>query len=268
MDNFEAIILDLDGTLLDDNKKIGSYTKEILKSIKSNIKVIIASARQFYRMKPYLKELSLDKTNDYSICLNGAVVTNNNEKIISYSYIMPSIVCQIDRNLLDNYTDIKWIYYLYNEQVIKKDIDNIDYFAQKNKIYKIVGIADEKEIEKFKKCIPNDMLSIAEFSSSTSDRIEIVSKGTNKLSSLKLLLEKLGIDKENCIAIGDGENDIPILKYVGYGFSMKNAPQTVKEAVKRITNDTNNEDGVGKLIEEIYHNLRKENNYNGIGKKL
>ena len=251
MNKIEAIILDLDGTLLDDNEKIGTYTKEVLKSIKNDIKIILASARQFCRIKPYLNELSLIDINNYSICLNGALIVDNTEKILHSSYIKPNIVCEIDKNILDHHNEIKWIYYTNSERVLKKDIYNINHFTQKNNIYKIVGISHEETIHKFKKCITNDILSIAEFSSSTPKRIEIVSKGTNKLNSAKLLLEKSGIDKENCIAIGDGENDIPILQYVGYGVAMKNAPTSIKEKVKIITKYTNNEDGVGKIIEDI-----------------
>ena len=47
MNKIKAIILDLDGTLLDDNKKIGDKTIEYLKQIKNNVKIIPASARQF-----------------------------------------------------------------------------------------------------------------------------------------------------------------------------------------------------------------------------
>ena len=45
MKNIKAIILDLDGTLLDDNKKISDKTIEFLKQIKEDIKIIPASAR-------------------------------------------------------------------------------------------------------------------------------------------------------------------------------------------------------------------------------
>ncbi len=254
MNKIKAIILDLDGTLLDDNEEIGNYTKEVLKSIKDDVKIILASARQFCRIKPYLNELSLIDINNYSICLNGALVVDNTEKILHSSYINPNIVCKIDKNVLNHHNEIKWIYYTSSERVLKKDIYNINYFTQKNIIYKIVGISNKETIHNFKKCSTSDISNIAEFSSSTPKRIEIVSKGTDKLNSTKLLLEKLGIDKENCIAIGDGENDIPILQYVGYGVVMKNAPTNIKEKVKKITKYTNNEDGVGKMIEEMYYN--------------
>ena len=68
----KTIILDLDGTLLDDNKRISRRTIDLLKSIKDEIKIIPASARQFCRIKPYLEEIGLLDNNNYTICLNGS----------------------------------------------------------------------------------------------------------------------------------------------------------------------------------------------------
>lgn len=76
MKNIKAIILDLDGTLLDDNKKISDKTIEFLKQIKEDIKVIPASARQFCTIKPYLEKLDLLDENNYTICFNGSLVVS------------------------------------------------------------------------------------------------------------------------------------------------------------------------------------------------
>ena len=72
MNKIKAIILDLDGTLLDDNKKISYKTTEYLKQIKNKVKIILASARQFGTIKPYLENLDLLEENNYTICFNGS----------------------------------------------------------------------------------------------------------------------------------------------------------------------------------------------------
>ena len=79
MKNIKAIILDLDGTLLDDNKKISDKTIEFLKQIRKDIKIIPASARQFCTIKPYLEKLDLLDENNYTICFNGSLIVSNNE---------------------------------------------------------------------------------------------------------------------------------------------------------------------------------------------
>ena len=72
-----------------------------------------------------------------------------------------------------------------------------------------------------------------------------------KVKAIELLLNKLDIDKENVVAIGDGDNDIDMIKYVGYGIAMSNAPEIVKENADIVTKFSNNEEGVYYTIKEL-----------------
>ena len=77
-----------------------------------------------------------------------------------------------------------------------------------------------------------------------------------KVKAIELLLNKLDIDKENVVAIGDGDNDIDMIKYVGCGIAMSNSPEIVKENADIVTKNSNNEDGVYYAIKEL---LSKDN---------
>ncbi len=96
MINIRAIILDVDGTLLNDNKKIGEKTISILKQVKNDIKIILASARQFYTIKPYLEELDLLDNDNYTISFNGALIVDNKENQLFSSRISPKVLIEID----------------------------------------------------------------------------------------------------------------------------------------------------------------------------
>ena len=63
-------------------------------------------------------------------------------------------------------------------------------------------------------------------------------------------MKKYKIKQEEIIAIGDGENDIEMIKYAGLGVAVANADNKVKENSDYIT-ASNNEDGVGKVIEKF-----------------
>ena len=249
MDNVKAIILDLDGTLLDDNKKISDKTIEFLKQIGEDIKIIPASARQFCTIKPYLEKLDLLNGNCYTICFNGSLIVNNKEKELFSSYIDRNVVIEIDEFILDN--NIDWIYYLYDNRLLRKDIGNIKGFVNKNKIYKIVGISTPEVIDKIRNNLPKCILDNLEITSSELNRIEFVNKGMTKVKAIELLLNKLDIDKENVVAIGDGDNDIDMIKYVGCGIAMLNSPEIVKENADIVTKYSNNEDGVYYAIKEL-----------------
>lgn len=247
--NIEAIFLDLDGTLLDDNKNIGDKTLKYLREIKDDIKIILASARPFCRIKPYLEKLELLDENNYTICFNGSLVTNNQEKILVSSPIAENIIIKIDNFILDN--KIEWTYYLYDTRLLRKEINNIKEFVNANKIYKIVGISTVDNISKIRNNLPKYILDNLEITSSVPNRIEFVNKNMTKVNAIELLLNKLGIDKENTVAIGDGDNDIDMIKYVGYGIAMKNSPDIVKEKADIVTEYSNNEDGVYYIIKEL-----------------
>lgn len=210
MNKIKAIILDLDGTLLDDNKKIGDKTIHYLKQIKNNVKIIPASARQFCTIKPYLENLGLLDENNYTICFNGPLIVNNKESEIFSSHIDKSVAIKIDNFILDNKID--WTYYLYDNRLLRNEISNIEKFANENKIYKIVGVSTTSVINKIRSNLPKEVLENLEITSSELNRIEFVNKGITKVKSIELLLNKLDIDKENVVAIGDGDNDIDMIK--------------------------------------------------------
>ena len=134
MNKIEAVILDLDGTLLDDNKNIDEKAKEIVKEIKDDIKVVIASARQFCEIKTYLKSLDLIDDTNYTICFNGAqIVTNNNDEIFS-STIGEGLIHSIDDFILNN-SNIKWVYYTNENQFARDEIKDIKDFTSQNNIF-------------------------------------------------------------------------------------------------------------------------------------
>ena len=79
--------------------------------------------------------------------------------------------------------------------------------------------------------------------------LELVPLGIDKAKSIDVLLEKLGLTSKQCIACGDAYNDITMIQYAGLGVAMGNAVDEVKEAADIIT-DTNDQDGVAKVVEE------------------
>lgn len=258
MNKIKAIILDLDGTLLDDNKKIGYKTKHYLKQIKNNVKIIPSSARQFCTIKPYLENLGLLDENNYTICFNGSLIVNNKESKIFSSFIDKSVVIKIDNFILDNKID--WTYYMYDNRLLRNEISNIEKFVNENKIYKIVGVSTSNVINKIRNNLPKEVLDNLEITSSELNRIEFVNKGMTKVKSIELLLNKLDIDKEDVVAIGDGDNDIDMIKYVGCRIAMSNSPEIVKENADIVTKYSNNEDGVYYAIKEL---LSKGSDNNG-----
>ena len=79
---------------------------------------------------------------------------------------------------------------------------------------------------------------------------EIMKEGVNKRTGVETLAAMHGISMENVMTLGDYDNDVPMLSAAGLGVAMGNAPDEVKACAKYVT-DTNNNDGVAKVIEKF-----------------
>ena len=84
--------------------------------------------------------------------------------------------------------------------------------------------------------------------------VETYDRKTDKGRGMKILAEKLGLDRSEIMGIGDLENDMPLIEYAGFGVVMANGSQVMKEAADYITKDNNNEGGVAEAIEKFVLN--------------
>lgn len=86
-----------------------------------------------------------------------------------------------------------------------------------------------------------------EVTSSWINNIEIMPKGVHKGTALAMLSHRLHIEQAQVMAIGDNENDIPMLTWAGFGVAMGNASEGAR-AVAEFETDDNENAGVAKVI--------------------
>ncbi|MBR5110166.1 MAG: Cof-type HAD-IIB family hydrolase [Clostridia bacterium] len=77
--------------------------------------------------------------------------------------------------------------------------------------------------------------------------LECSALGVNKGAGLLRLCGELGVPKEACAAVGDADNDIPMIRAAGLGIAMGNAAEHVKAAADRVVAD-NDHDGCAEAI--------------------
>jgi len=95
--------------------------------------------------------------------------------------------------------------------------------------------------------IADSVQSLSNAAFSKPNYLEIVPIGVNKAEALKHLAAILGLDLSQFAAIGDGLNDIEMLREAGLGIAMGNAPEAVKSEADWVTG-TNNEGGVAQAV--------------------
>ena len=79
---------------------------------------------------------------------------------------------------------------------------------------------------------------------------EIGIGGIHKATGMEIYLNHVGIDRVDCIAVGDGPNDLQMLEYAGVGVAMGNARAEVKARADMVT-DAIGEDGIYHAFERL-----------------
>lgn len=266
MKRYKAVICDLDGTLLNSEHKISSYTVEIIKKIVAEgIKVIIATGRHHKDAIHYKNILECDS---YLIALNGAVILDEKNNIIK-SYTIP---CEYGDKLLDFPKDEKIFMNIsegdnwYSSELRQQDKKFIIESGFKQKVVNSFEEAKGKEISKvFYMC--DDLCKIEELetklrnsfgenvniTSSFPECLEIMSKNANKGKAVKEILENLNCTEEEIICFGDGLNDYEMLSIAGKGYIMENANPKLKEILPNCEVIGNNDDDtIGKYLKKIF----------------
>ena len=90
-----------------------------------------------------------------------------------------------------------------------------------------------------------------ELANSLSDNIELNAPGTSKWNGLCWLADHMGIDPSHMLVLGDGENDIDMLRRATVGVAMANAAESIRGKARAVTTGTNDQDGVAAVLEEI-----------------
>lgn len=124
------------------------------------------------------------------------------------------------------------------------------------------AINDIKDSKQLKRYLDRRYGDLAEFNywskgEDGSNIFDITALGVSKSKVISLLLRFYNIDVKNTVAIGDGFNDISMLKIVEHSVAMNNADQMVKDSATFVSSFTNKEGGVGDFIINFLNNLEK-----------
>lgn len=264
--SIKMVAIDLDGTLLDDDKKISLADKEaILKINNLGIKVVIASGRPYFRIKPILQELKLDNNDNYVISYNGGRISlgdgslnlleikfNNEEINEIINFLLPFKVCFNLYNDDDIYTS------LINPEIAKfKVYEGINFkmttnddLKKMNDANKIILADDTEKIATIQKALTCDLLSKYNIVRSTPNFLEFLPLNSSKGKAVKYLEDLLKLTPLEAMAIGDEENDISMLDAVYWKVAMEDGNEKLQKKAYFITSG-HNQSGVSLALQEL-----------------
>ena len=264
--------VDLDGTLLNSEKQLTAYTREVLKkAIEQEVAVVVATGRPFSGVPDELKHFSGIR---YALTANGARILDMQKQKVVYENLLSveSSEKVIDilrkhhaiheffvdgvgymnedglKNVYAYFEDPHMAEYLQSTRIPVKDVKE-KLQTMKCEVDKLQGIfRNQKDKEEALEEL--NTLSGIVVTAAMDNNLEINKEGTNKGLGLLQLGKSLGISREEIMACGDGGNDVEMLKEVGFAVAMANGSDPVKKAADFVT-VSNDEDGVAKAIERF-----------------
>lgn len=283
----KAIVMDMDGTLLDSNNKILPETKQALIELeKKGVTLILASGRSYTRLLPYAQELEMEKYNGYLLEVDGiAIYDLKNQKRDVLKQMKPSEIKEVftylmeidceamacfDDGLFDHFNDR--LYELKKkirkEKNLSEDhpwtagpwswladmrdgypkIKYIKSFAEIDRnLNKIQLMQDEDKLVDIHKDLLEKFSDDFEIFRTCPRQLEILPKGYSKGMTLKRIMKMNDWQRDEVLAFGDGENDVSMFDVVDYSYAMGQAKDYVKEKASNVTL-SNNEQGILNVI--------------------
>lgn len=258
-----VIAVDIDGTLLNDKKKISNEDKETMEKIYKNNNIIIASGRSHSDVKKILYNNNSEGfILPLTICRNGQEIYDiKNDGILYEEFLQFETIKKIIETLEEN--QIYW-YCISNGIAYCKELKFNCLNYNMNKKFNLNLIKDIEELEglKVEKFVINEtskskMINIKNIITKLYD-VEfmkydlnkkykqlqfmqniITKKNVNKYTSL-IKIKKLLDLSSNIISFGDGFNDYELIKQATFGICMGNGNKKMKDIAKFITKSNNN----------------------------
>ena len=259
----------MDGTLTNSKKEITPFTKRtLIEAQRKGMRLILASGRPTYGIMPLADMLEMKKYNGYILAFNGGKIIECSTNRVIYEQALPNDVLPL---LYQRSIE-------YDTAILSHNGPRILTESPDNEYVKYVAFLNKMEIQatdNFLRDLPkavNKCLMVGkpellvwleeELKKEVGERIniyrseafflELVPKGIDKAVCIDRLLKGIGTEREEVIAIGDGFNDLSMIRYAGLGVAMSNAQEAVKAEADVITLHNNDEDGVAHfLLEEL-----------------
>ena len=265
---YKLLVLDVDGTLLNDEREISKRTlAALLKVQQMGVRIVLASGRPTYGLMPLAKTLELGNYGGFVLSYNGCqIIKAQNGEILFERRINPEMLPYLEKKARKNgfaiftyhddtlITDSPDNEYIKNEALLNNlKIIREDEFSTAIDFApcKCMLVSDkEKALIGLEQHWEKRLAGTLDAFRSEPYFLEGVPCGVNKANTLGALLEHLGVTREEVIAVGDGVCDVTMLQLAGMGVAMGHSQDSVKVCADYVT-ASNEEDGVALAVEKL-----------------
>lgn len=273
--SYDALVLDIDGTLLDEQGRMHTRTRKALAQARAEgVVVMLATGRSHWGVRDVIDHLHLDTP---SVVLNGAAVYSRAEdRLVEHHALAEDFVETLlafaeredllpvlsgltaqftrephvgERKLLAGFRHLER---LKMHELPRRDVVRLTFFSRTHvdsqSLYRDVLLA-AGERHAYYTHFP--LAALPGFRSSLAQVVDVQPPCAGKAEALRVLEQRYGISADRVVAVGDANNDLPMLAASGMGVAMGNGTAEAKAAAKRVIGD-NQSDALGRLVEELF----------------
>ena len=265
-------VSDLDGTLLNSNKVVSNYSKNILNNlIKKGVLFTVATARTPGTINNLLSGLNISIP---AVLMNGVIIYDmKNKEYLDFKDINKEAIKQIlniveinnkniflytiEENKLNVYyknLDLEFDNNYYKERVVSKyktfiEIDSYRTISEEKDVVNIVIMDKPSVIKEIYNQIKDIKGIYVNYSQDIYDKecyfLEIHSDLASKARGIKELSKYIKYDELICF--GDNTNDISMFKVAHRAYAMGNSVDELKKIATKVI-ESNNEDAVANFV--------------------
>lgn len=255
LESRKLLAFDIDGTILDSNKRPLASTIEALQTLRdAGHFVTLATGRSRYLAETVIRELDFE---NYILC-NGSAAFLNHQQVFKETLASDSLqqlieFCQelkIDTSLihLDSSKRLSSFDMEKMEEAMTSfgsHASELGYLNEKDDVYQALAYYDQSFDAMFDGQYPG--LNFVRWHEKC---VDVVPENGSKARTILAMADRLEISREDIIGFGDGLNDREMLREVGMGVAMGNALDIVKQDADIVTKD-NNSDGIWHALQEL-----------------
>lgn len=264
----KALFLDLDGTLLNDNREISAGNRQAVQAaLAAGHRIVITTGRPLVSAIEQAKALDLMAQDCYLIAFNGGMIYDlGNGKIIAQVTVPLPLVQQVfaeanrrgihiqtydDNRILvePRCDDTELAHYCQRIRMTSAVIPDILAFQQEPVKMLLIDENSQEPLLSFQTWLREHLGEQLDSFFSCDQFLEVVPQGMNKGAALLRLASLLGIPQSNTVAVGDAANDLSMIQAARVGVAMCNGTEEVRRAADVVTTRDNNHDGIAEVIE-------------------
>lgn len=260
---YKLLAVDLDGTLLNDNKEISAENYKAMQyAIEKGVIVVPCTGRAIQGITKF--SFPPQKTFNAVAYNGGMVVDVNNDKTIYHcplnkedvQYIISkgmeyrtNICVWVDNKLYCNVINDYTLSYSKISSVPPIKFDDVSFFDDKT-VTKVLWHDDENRIAHFLNIMSKQVSENVCCCTSKPWFLELFNSATSKALALDTICKGFNISPKEVIAFGDELNDINMIEFAGMGVAMGNARAEVKAVANYIT-ASNNDNGFAQAVYKL-----------------